>query len=82
MLPLTRTASIATPHVSEHHLCDLFIAAVGQGSVSRPVGPHSLHAGLQGGKAVGAVLPQGRHHTVNEVDLQLALHTLILGVHV
>ena len=71
-----------TPRASGHHLCNFLIAAVGQGSVGRPVGPHPLHAGLQGWETVSAVLPQGRHHTVNEVDLQLALHTLILGVHV
>ena len=64
------------------HLCHLLIAAVGQGSIGRSVGSYSLHAGLQRREAVGTVLPQWCHHTVNEVDLQLTLHPFIFGVHV
>ncbi|KAA6428732.1 MAG: hypothetical protein FRX49_01607 [Trebouxia sp. A1-2] len=40
-----------------------------------------LRSSFLGWEAVCAVLPQRHYHTVNEVDLQLALHTLILGIH-
>ena len=63
-------------------LSNLLIAAVGQGSIGCSVGTHALHAGLQGREAVCAVLPQRGDHAVYEVDLQLALHPLILGIHV
>lgn len=66
----------------ELYLGNFLSAALSQSSIRSSVGPQPLHARLQGREAVCTMLPQRSNDTVNEVDLQLALHPLVLGIHV